>query len=254
VIKPKKSLGQHFLIDRNIAKKIVKSLQADQSKHIIEVGSGTGMLSQYLFERFKDCVYLVELDDESISFLKNYFPGKCNQILHQDFIEFDLPSTFDAPISVIGSFPYNISSQIFFKVLENRNLIDETVGMIQKEVVERIVAPPGSRTYGILSVLIQAFYHAEYLFTVSKNVFIPPPNVLSAVIRLKRNNRAQLDCNEALFFKIVKAAFNQRRKTIRNSLKSFLLNLQSDHELFSKRPEQLSVPEFEELTNIIENQ
>lgn len=254
VIQPKKTLGQHFLVDKNIATKTVNALKGEEASRIIEVGSGTGMISQFLFERFNGKVYLIELDIESIKHLYQCFSDYTDHIYHEDFLKCDLRATFNPPVAIIGSFPYNISSQIFFKVLDNRDIVDETVGMIQKEAAERIVAPPGNRTYGMLSVLLQAFYDVSLNFKVSKNVFIPPPNVESAVIRLKRNERSQLGCNEAMFFTLVKTAFSQRRKTLRNSLKRYLLQVFTEDELLSRRPEELSVDEFVKLTNIVENQ
>ncbi len=252
LIKPKKSLGQHFLIDKNISQKIVNSLEAKNLSKILEIGSGTGMLSQYLLKRFEHNLYLIELDKESISYLQSCFPDHVSNIIHDDFLKFDLHTFFNEPLGIIGSFPYNISSQIFFKIYDCRDTVHEVVGMIQKEVAERIKAPPGCKEYGILSVLLQAFYDIEYLFTVSKHVFVPPPKVQSGVIRLKRNGKKELECNENLFLKLVKTSFNQRRKTIRNSIKQFLVNLNDEHELLSKRPEQLSVNDFIELTEFIE--
>ncbi len=252
IIKPKKSLGQHFLIDKNIAQKMVNSLEAKGLTKILEIGSGTGMLSQFLLHRYGHNIYLIELDKESINHLHSCFPDHISNIIHEDFLKFDIHTFFNAPLAIIGSFPYNISSQIFFKIYECRDTVNEVVGMIQKEVAERIKASPGCKEYGILSVLLQAFYDIEYLFTVSKHVFVPPPKVQSGVIRLTRNKKATLGCDEKLFFKLVKASFNQRRKTIRNSLKKFLVNLKDEHELLSKRPEELSVDDFIELTKFIE--
>lgn len=251
-IRPKKSLGQHFLTDKNIAQKMVNSLEAKGLSKILEIGSGTGMLSQFLLHRYGHNLYLIELDKESINHLHSCFPDHISNIIHEDFLKFDIHTFFNAPLAIIGSFPYNISSQIFFKIYDCRDTVHEVVGMIQKEVAERIKAPPGCKEYGILSVLLQAFYDIEYLFTVSKHVFVPPPKVQSGVIRLKRNEKKELECNENLFFKLIKTSFNQRRKTIRNSLKQFLVNLKDEHELLSKRPEQLSVNDFIELTEFIE--
>ena len=259
---PKKHLGQHFLRDENIAKKIVCSLSAKEKyKTIIEVGPGTGVLTKYLLQDKGFETYVVEIDRESISFLKKNFTELSGKIIEKDFLDFDLsclPSSINTlPIGIIGNFPYNISTQILFKVLEFRHQIPEVVGMFQKEVAERIASPPGNKTYGILSVLMQAYYKIEYLFTVNPQVFNPPPHVKSAVIRLTRNNVKQLDCDEELFFKVVKAGFNQRRKTLRNALNSEFRIQNSELKekvIFSKRAEQLSVNDFVELTNMIENQ
>ncbi len=251
-IRPKKSLGQHFLVDKNIAQKIVNSLEAKNVSKVLEIGSGTGMLSQFLLERFGHNLYCIELDQESINYLHSCFPCHISNIIHDDFLKFDLHTFFNGPLAIIGSFPYNISSQIFFKIYDCRNTVNEVVGMIQKEVAERIKSAPGSKEYGILSVLLQAFYDINYLFTVSHHVFVPPPKVLSGVIHLKRNGKKELECNEKLFHKLVKTTFNQRRKTIRNSLKQFLVNVEDEHELLSRRPEELSVNDFIELTEFIE--
>lgn len=252
-VKAKKSLGQHFLKDQNIAKKIVNSLSGNGYTDVIEVGPGMGVLTQYLIEKKNFDINVVEIDGESITYLQQHFPQLEGKILNKDFLRIDLTAYFKKPGAIIGNFPYNISSQIFFKILENRDIVIEAVGMIQKEVAERLAAPPGSKTYGILSVILQAFYKIEYLFTVSPHVFAPPPKVKSAVIRLTRNARKNLNCDEVLFVKVVKTAFNQRRKTIHNSLKP--LNLTSDnHPLLKMRPEQLSVDDFVQLTRwVLEN-
>ncbi len=254
IVRAKKNLGQHFLKDKNIASKIVESLQSSQTGKVLEVGPGMGVLTQFLLEKSYQ-TYVVEIDSESVEYLKDNFSQLQDRIIPGDFLKLNLQDYFSGPFSVIGNFPYNISSQIFFKVLENREQIPEVVGMVQKEVAERIAAPPGSKTYGILSVLLQAFYHIEYLFTVSEHVFIPPPKVKSAVVRLKRNDRENLDCDEKLFSRVVKMAFNQRRKTMRNSLKMLITheNLKNS-ELMGKRPEQLSVSGFEILTRLISEQ
>ena len=254
-VRAKKNLGQHFLKDKNIALKIVESLQANNIRKVLEVGPGMGVLTQFLLQKEIYETSVVEIDHESVDYLNTHFPELKDRILSQDFLKMDFSSFTREPFAIIGNFPYNISSQIFFKVLENREQVPEVVGMIQKEVADRLATGPGSKTYGILSVLLQAFYDIEYLFTVHEQVFIPPPKVKSAVIRLVRNEREKLDCDEALFFKVVKAAFNQRRKTMRNSLKVFLTDDQlKKEEIFSKRPEQLSVSEFECLTRLIEQQ
>ena len=248
-VKPKKKLGQHFLTDQNIARKIVDSLGADVPD-ILEIGPGMGVLTQYLLKRSELNVSVVEIDTESVEYLQLHFPGLPN-IWSEDFLKADIASRFPGKFSVIGNFPYNISSQIFFRILELRNRIPETVGMIQKEVAERIAAPHGSKVYGILSVLLQAFFDIEYLFTVSENVFNPPPKVKSAVVRLRRNQVKELPCNEQLFVTVVKAAFNQRRKMLRNSLRNLCEELPEP--FAEKRPEQLSVNDFILLTSSIEN-
>jgi len=248
-VKPKKKLGQHFLTDQNIAKKIVDSLGADVPD-VLEIGPGMGVLTQYLLKRTELNVSVVEIDNESVEYLQRHFPELPN-IWSEDFLKADIASRFAGSFSVIGNFPYNISSQIFFRILQLRNRIPETVGMIQKEVAERIAAPHGSKVYGILSVLLQAFFDIEYLFTVSENVFNPPPKVKSAVVRLKRNQVKELPCDEQLFIAVVKAAFNQRRKMLRNSLRNLCEELPES--FAEKRPEQLSVNDFILLTSGIEN-
>ncbi len=249
-VTPKKSLGQHFLKDQNIARKIVASLQAHGIEHVLEVGPGMGVLTKILIEQTSYVTYAIEIDKESITYLESNLPTMAGRIIYGDFLKMPFTGVFETPFAVIGNFPYNISSQIFFRVLENRNLILEVVGMIQKQVAERIAAPPGSKTYGILSVLLQAFYKIEYLFTVHEHVFAPPPKVKSAVIRFTRNQTLALDCDERLFVNVVKNGFNQRRKTLHNSLKG-LTNGTITDPLFQKRPEQLSVAEFVRLTNLI---
>ncbi|WP_321348845.1 16S rRNA (adenine(1518)-N(6)/adenine(1519)-N(6))-dimethyltransferase RsmA [uncultured Draconibacterium sp.] len=247
-VRPKKNLGQHFLTDQNIARKIVDSLGADVPD-VLEIGPGMGVLTQYLLQRPELNVHVVEIDRESVEYLQQNFPT-LKHIWGEDFLKTDVASRFSGNFSLIGNFPYNISSQIFFRVLEFRNRIPETVGMIQKEVAERIAAPHGSKTYGILSVLLQAFFDIEYLFTVSEGVFNPPPKVKSAVVRLKRNQLEELPCSEELFVKVVKAAFNLRRKMLRNSLKEICSALPEEYAM--KRPEQLSVGAFIDLTCKIE--
>lgn len=251
-VRAKKHLGQHFLCDENIAKKIVDALTAkDKTTPIVEIGPGTGVLTKYLINDVPGFVAL-DIDTESIEYLQQQYPDKKDQIKFSDFLESDLKILFPEKFNVIGNFPYNISSQIMFKVLEHRNDIDVVVGMFQKEVAQRIAEKPGTKTYGILSVLLQAFYNIEYLFTVHENVFSPPPKVKSAVIRLVRNQTVKLDCNEDLFFKVVKTTFNQRRKQIRNSIKPLLKDNTLSHPLFEKRPEQLNVSQFVELTQFAE--
>ncbi len=279
LVRPKKALGQHFLVDLNIARNIVNALGTDHDV-VIEVGAGMGVLTQYLIENQLDKLQVVEIDTESVEFLKKKFPELEGHLILGDFLKQDLTS-FRAEcsdrhydrlqgaekspaiegdsstalgmtgndVAVIGNFPYNISSQIFFQILKYRNNVSECVGMIQKEVAERIAAGPGSKTYGILSVLLQAWYDIEYLFTVHENVFNPPPKVKSAVIRLKRNSVKELGCDEEMFVTVVKQAFNQRRKTLRNSLRSMIPVEIIENEIFNKRPEQLSVQEFVELVN-----
>ena len=250
-IKAKKHLGQHFLHDLNIAQKIVKSLP-ETANAVIEIGPGTGVLTQYLIE--KENFKAFDIDRESIDFLKEKYPQYAHKIFFQDFLEADLNTIItEKHYNIIGNFPYNISTQIMFKVLDNRHHINYVVGMFQKEVAQRIAEKPGSKTYGILSVLLQAFYKIEYLFTVHEQVFTPPPKVKSAVIRLTRNASQTLNCNEELFFKVVKASFNQRRKTIRNSIKSLSENHEIDSIYLDKRAEQLSVNDFVELTMAFEN-
>jgi len=252
MVRPKKHLGQHFLKDANIARKITACLD-EKFSTVCEIGPGTGILTQSLLERKNlDQLTLIEIDPESVTYLHHHFSDKRLRVLEADFLKSDLSALFPDKFSLIGNFPYNISSQIFFKVLENRNRIPEVIGMIQKEVAERIAAPPGSKTYGILSVLLQSWYDIEYCFTVNETVFFPPPKVKSAVIRLRRNNTVSLDCDEALFFKVVKAAFGQRRKTLRNALKVLFGNLQVDHPLLTQRAEQLTVSDFVTLTKVFE--
>jgi 16S rRNA (adenine1518-N6/adenine1519-N6)-dimethyltransferase len=250
-VKPKKSLGQHFLTDKNIARKIVNSLTWQDYDCAVEIGPGMGVLTELLLELTDKEMRFVEIDKASVEFLNNQFPLIHNKILTADVLSIRLDELVNRPFAIIGNFPYNISSQLFFKILESRNVVNETVCMIQKEVAMRIASPPGSKNYGILSVFLQAFYHVEYLFSVPPQVFIPPPKVQSAVIRLKRNSTLNLGCDEAFFIKVVKTAFNQRRKTLRNSLKSILLNSDTSEPVFQKRPEQLGVDEFIKLTLLI---
>lgn len=250
-IRPKKSLGQHFLTDHNIAKKIVNYLNTSSCHNVLELGPGRGILTKYLAELNEINLLLVEIDQQSVLWLAKYYPGLADKIINKDFLKLHIDSLFHDSFILVGNFPYNISSQIFFKVLEHKETVIEVVCMIQKEVAERIKAGPGSKTFGILSVLLQTFYNIEYLFTVNESVFEPPPKVKSAVIKLKRNKRKRLPCNEKLFYKVVKTAFNQRRKMLRNSLKVAFPELQENN-LLKKRPEQLSIEEFIELTAWIE--
>jgi len=252
---PKKSLGQHFLNDSNIAAKIVSSLKADGIRNVIEVGPGMGALSSFLLQETRFDVNFVEIDTVAAEYLKMQYPPIKDKLIIADFLNFPLEDHFgQEPLAIIGNFPYNISTQIFFRILHYRSQVKEVVGMLQKEVAERIAAKPGSKTYGITSVILQAFYNIEYLFTVHEHVFTPPPKVKSGVIRLIRNNVESLPCNEDMFFRVVKTAFNQRRKMLSNSLKTllpagFVKNETFLAELLSKRPEHLSVNDFVELTN-----
>jgi 16S rRNA (adenine1518-N6/adenine1519-N6)-dimethyltransferase len=251
-IKPKKYLGQHFLNDENIARKIVESLSLSNYSNVLEIGPGTGVLTKYLIEK-KINLKLVEIDSESVNFLKSNLEIDPLIILENDFLKIQLDDVFIDKFAIIGNFPYNISTQIIFKTLEYKNLIPELIGMFQQEVAERICEKEGSKKYGILSVLTQAFYDTEYLFSVPASVFTPPPKVVSAVIKLVRKKQTEINYNEKLFFKIVKQSFQQRRKTLRNSLKTFNLtdSLREDT-IFDLRPEQLSVKDFIHLTDLID--
>ena len=270
IVTPKKALGQHFLRDLKIANRIVESLSPISSEcliqnvgsleglhlpkfNVLEVGPGMGVLTQYLVNKDNINFKVVEIDSEAVEYLQNNIPELDGKIIQGDFLKLNLESVFEGNFFVIGNFPYNISSQIFFKVLEYKERIPMVVGMVQKEVAERLSSPPGNKSYGILSVLLQAWYNIDYLFTVSEHCFNPPPKVKSAVIRLTRNSRNTLGCDEAFFKKIVKSTFNQRRKTIRNSLKSAFKDSVTLKEspLFAKRPEQLSVEEFVELAKLL---
>jgi 16S rRNA (adenine1518-N6/adenine1519-N6)-dimethyltransferase len=250
MVKPKKNLGQHFLKDRDTAARIAASLTGQGYSSVLEIGPGTGILTGYLLERGFPDFRVIEIDNESVYFLKRDFPG-LTEIIRGDFLIMDIEKYFTGKLAVIGNFPYNISSQILFRVLGHKDRIIEVCGMFQKEVAERICSRPGSRTYGILSVLLQAFYTTEYLFTVPPHVFSPPPKVQSGVIRLRRNQVRELGCDEKLFLKVVKASFNQRRKTLRNSIKAAFRLKKEDYSDFGLRPEQLSVDQFVHLTNWI---
>ena len=251
LVKPKKALGQHFLKDLQIAERIADTLSEYKQLPVLEIGPGMGVLTQFLLNKEHDLT-VVELDMESVDYLEQNFPALQGRILAEDFLRLDLSKLFPDQFCVIGNYPYNISSQIFFKVLDYKEQIPCCSGMIQKEVAERLAAGPGSKTYGIISVLLQAWYDIEYLFTVSEKVFDPPPKVKSAVIRMVRNSRQELGCDEKLFKTVVKTSFNQRRKTLRNSMKPLLGKDCSDYAqtIFDKRPEQLSVEQFIELTHI----
>jgi 16S rRNA (adenine1518-N6/adenine1519-N6)-dimethyltransferase len=254
IVRAKKNLGQHFLTDKNIARDIVESMRATNLNRVLEIGPGMGVLTNFLLENNNYETFVIEIDHESVDYLHRNFPQLRERIIEGDFLKLDLATAIsDKPFALIGNLPYNISSQIFFKVLENKELVKEIVCMLQMEVAKRICSGPGSRVYGILSVFLQAWYDVEYLFDVPAHVFDPPPKVRSAVIRLTSNGRKDLGCNEKLFFKVVKQAFNQRRKMLRNSIRSFSPFVEElDPVLLTKRPEQLSVREFIELTNSIE--
>ena len=279
-VRAKKALGQHFLTDQKVARAIVDALKIPgqagndgalscpaPTGHpfpVLEVGPGMGVLTQYLLEREDIDLRLIEIDTESVEYLLTHFQGMQGRLMEGDFLRLRLEKLFPGQFGIIGNFPYNISSQIFFKVLDYKDSIPEVVGMVQKEVAERIACPPGSKTYGILSVLLQAWYDIEYLFTVGSGCFAPPPKVESAVIRLRRNGRTSLDCDESLFKAVVKTAFGQRRKMMRNPLKP-LARAKAEREgwsedslsaflaqpVFSQRPEQLSVEDFAALTNLL---
>lgn len=254
MVKAKKHLGQHFLKDDSISEKIV-NLLSDHGDYtqVLEIGPGTGALTQFLVKKNYE-LHLLDIDQESIDYLKIEYPFLLNSIYKSDFINDPLPANIKSPFAIIGNFPYNISSQIMFKVIDLKEEVSEVVGMFQKEVAERLVAPPGSKTYGILSVLLQAWYDGEYLFTVDEDVFDPPPKVKSGVIRFKRNKRKSLGVSERLFKMTVKLAFNQRRKTLRNSLKSMIneRGIDASDDVFNKRPEQLSVEEFIHISSLFE--
>jgi 16S rRNA (adenine1518-N6/adenine1519-N6)-dimethyltransferase len=253
LVRAKKHLGQHFLTDKNIAAKIVESLRPDKGyKQVLEVGPGMGILSDFLLQKPEYETSLIDIDTESYLYLQKKYPQLGSRLINADFLEMDFAAYFNGPMAIIGNFPYNISSQILFKVLDNREKVVEVVGMFQKEVAERCNSKPGSKEYGILSVFLQAYYKVEYLFTVKAGVFNPPPKVLSAVIRLTRNETTTLGCDEKLFWQVVKAGFNQRRKTLRNAVSS-LINKEkmSDDKILDLRAERLSVDDFVKLTNAI---
>lgn len=254
-VRPKKNLGQHFLTDLNIAKAIADTVDACPDIPILEVGPGMGVLTQYLTAKERD-VKVVEIDSESVAYLNEKYPALRDNIIGEDFLRMDLTTVFSGRKFVLtGNYPYDISSQIFFKMLDNKDLIPCCTGMIQREVAQRMASAPGTKAYGILSVLIQAWYDVEYLFTVDENVFNPPPKVKSAVIRITRNNVTDLGCDWQLFRRVVKAVFNQRRKMLRVSLKQILDNVIDDgfysQPIMTKRPEQLTIAQFVELTNMV---
>ncbi|MDR2057631.1 MAG: 16S rRNA (adenine(1518)-N(6)/adenine(1519)-N(6))-dimethyltransferase RsmA [Dysgonamonadaceae bacterium] len=254
-IRPKKTLGQHFLKEESIAAKIAGTLSHFPELPVLEIGPGTGILTQFLLKD-KPNLMVVELDKESVKYLKTHYPELNGKIIEADFLKLDLSKWFTGPFCVIGNYPYNISTQIFFKVLDYKDRIPCCAGMLQKEVAERLSSKPGKKAYGIITVLLSVWYDIEYLFTVEPEAFDPPPKVRSAVIRMTRNSRTQLDCGETLFATIVKTAFNQRRKTMRNSLKQLMgkENVSLALPVFDKRPEQLSVEEFIDLTKLIASQ
>lgn len=256
LVKAKKHLGQHFLTDKNIAQKIVDGLiHTDKYHQVLEVGPGMGILSDILLQREDLQTFLIDIDVESFNFLREKYPQLGDRLINGDFLKLSFESIFPGKFAVIGNFPYNISSQILFRILENRQNIVEMVGMFQKEVAERFAAKPGTKEYGILSVLIQAYYHIDYLFTVKPGTFNPPPKVNSGVIRLSRNQVEQLDCDEKLFWRVVKAGFNQRRKTLKNALSALVpKDKLGEHPFYEKRAEQLSVDDFIKLTNFISRQ
>ena len=253
-VKAKKHLGQHFLIDENIAKRIADSLIGKGYSNVLEIGPGMGVLTKYLLQKTYT-THVIEIDKESVAYLTAHYVNLADRIITGNFLHLDIKKTFpNQSLAILGNFPYNISTQIVFKTLENKEQIPEFCGMFQKEVAQRIAEKPGTKVYGILSVLTQAFYEVEYLFTVAPTVFNPPPKVESGVIRLLRKPKYTLPVDEKLFYRVVKTAFNQRRKTLRNSLKSFNLSdkLREDA-IFAQRPEQLSVQEFIQLTQKIAN-
>lgn len=249
-VRAKKALGQHFLTDQRIAKAIVEAL-GEGARDVLEVGPGMGVLTQYLLERPDIDLKMVEVDGESVQYLMRHFPGLEGKLQEADYLKLNIRKLFPGSYRVIGNFPYNISSQIFFKILEDKDLVPEVVCMIQKEVADRIAEPPGTKTYGILSVLLQAWYDIEYVLSVGPGAFNPPPKVNSAVIRLRRNSRTELGCDEALFKQVVKTAFNQRRKTLRNALKPLIKEgTDTSDPIFDLRAEKLGVEDFVRLTII----
>jgi 16S rRNA (adenine1518-N6/adenine1519-N6)-dimethyltransferase len=250
-VQPKRNLGQHFLKDEAIASRIAGALTGIGYRSVLEIGPGMGMLTSHLIRRGFDDFRVIEIDNESVHYLRTNFPD-LKEIIRGDFLTLDVDACFPDKFAIIGNFPYNISTQIFFKALKHREKVEEIAGMLQKEVAERICSGPGSKAYGILSVLLQAYYKPEYLFTVHEHVFSPPPKVKSGVIRLIRNDVKSLDCDEALFLRVVKACFNQRRKTLRNSVKAAFDLKREDYPEFGLRPEQLSVEQFVKLTRWID--
>ena len=250
-VQAKRNLGQHFLKDDAIASRIAGALTGVGYRSVLEIGPGMGMLTSHLIRRGFEDFRVIEIDNESVHYLRTNFPD-LKEIIRGDFLTLDVDACFPDKFAIIGNFPYNISTQIFFKALKHREKVEEIAGMLQKEVAERICSGPGSKAYGILSVLLQAYYKPEYLFTVHEHVFSPPPKVKSGVIRLIRNDVKSLDCDEALFLRVVKACFNQRRKTLRNSVKAAFDLTREDYPEFGLRPEQLSVEQFVKLTRWID--
>lgn len=256
LVKAKKHLGQHFLTDKGIANKIVNALRPQQLgfQKVLEVGPGMGILSDFLLQEESYETYLIDIDGESIEFLKNQYPQLGDKLIHGDFLQIKFEDYFPEQVAVIGNFPYNISSQILFKILEERHKVPEVVGMFQKEVAERCAAPVGTKAYGILSVFIQTYYDTEYLFTVKAGAFNPPPKVLSGIIRLTRKAELEINCDEKLYWRVVKAAFNQRRKTLRNALSSVISKEKMDEDpQWDLRAERLTVADFIKLTEKISN-
>ncbi len=251
-VRAKKALGQHFLTDQSIARTIVSSLSKGGDRDVLEIGPGMGVLTRYLLEREDIDLKLVEIDNESVDYLLTHYPSIEGRLYSADYLKLDMREIFSSNYRVIGNFPYNISSQIFFKILDDKDRVPEVVCMIQKEVADRIAEKPGSKTYGILSVLLQAWYDIDYIISVGSGAFFPPPKVQSAVIRLRRNSRTELGCDERLFRQVVKTAFNQRRKTLRNALKPMLPEgFDSSDQVFDLRAERLSVEDFIALTQQI---
>ena len=251
-VRAKKHLGQHFLNDESIAKKIADTLTLQNYDRVLEIGPGMGVLTKYLLEK-PVTTHVIEIDWDSVEYLKTHYLNLADRIIEKDFLKFDLATEMGRePLAITGNFPYNISTQIVFKAIELRDMIPEFTGMFQKEVAQRICEKPGTKAYGIMSVLTQAYYNAEYLFTVPPTVFNPPPKVDSGVLRLIRKEDYSLPCNDKVFFRVVKMAFNQRRKTLRNSLKQLLHDDIKGEELFNLRPEQLSVEQFVEITQKVE--
>ena len=251
-VRAKKALGQHFLTDQSIARTIVSSLSEGGARDVLEIGPGMGVLTRYLLEREDIDLKLVEIDNESVDYLLSHYPGIEGKLYSADYLRLDMRGLFSGDYRIIGNFPYNISSQIFFKILDDKDSVPVVLCMIQKEVADRIAEKPGSKTYGILSVLLQAWYDIDYIISVGSGAFCPPPKVQSAVIRLRRNSRSDLGCDERLFRQVVKTAFNQRRKTLRNALKPMLPEgFDSSDQFFDLRAERLSVEDFSSLTRKI---
>ncbi len=251
-VKAKKHLGQHFLTDTSVAQRTAEALHLKGYTKVLEIGPGMGILTQYLLKQQAVETYVVEIDQESVTYLKKHYPDLKDRIIEGDFLKLELKKYFQEPFAIAGNFPYNISSQILFKTIDNREMIPEFAGMFQKELAERVAAKHGNKTYGILSVLVQAYYNVEYLFTAEEHVFDPPPKVKSGVIRMVRKQIA-LDCDDALFKTLIKTSFNQRRKTMRNTLKSLgIPDSLNEHNFLNLRPEQLAVEDFIELTKRFE--